>query len=192
MEKHAEDARRKAMVIDIDMLVPKDHLLRKSEKVMDYDWLYERLNPLYNDKVGRPGTDPVVLIKMVLIQHLFGIPSLRGTMAEIQVNIAYRWFLGYALSDELPHFSTVSYNFGHRYSDQTVEHVFEWILTEASRVGCLSPEAVYIDSTHIKANANINRKIKKQVPVAAARYKEELFLEIALLRTLTVCDTIQR
>lgn len=63
MEKHAEDARRKAMVIDIDMLVPKDHLLRKIEKVMDYDWLYERLNPLYNDKVGRPGTDPVVLIK---------------------------------------------------------------------------------------------------------------------------------
>ena len=62
MEKHAEDARRKAMVIDIDMLVPKDHLLRKIEKVMDYDWLYERLNPLYNDKVGRPGTDPVVLI----------------------------------------------------------------------------------------------------------------------------------
>ena len=61
MEKHAEDARRKAMVIDIDMLVPKDHLLRKIEKVMDYDWLYERLNPLYNDKVGRPGTDPVVL-----------------------------------------------------------------------------------------------------------------------------------
>jgi hypothetical protein len=32
-----EDARRKAMVIDIDMLVPKDHLLRKIEKVMDYD-----------------------------------------------------------------------------------------------------------------------------------------------------------
>ena len=63
MEKHAEDARRKAMVIDIDMLVPKDHLLRKIEKVMDYDWLYERLTPLYNDKVGRPGTDPVVLIK---------------------------------------------------------------------------------------------------------------------------------
>ncbi len=62
MEKHAEDARRKAMVIDIDMLVPKDHLLRKIEKVMDYDWLYERLNPLYNDKVGRPGTDPVVLL----------------------------------------------------------------------------------------------------------------------------------
>ena len=104
MEKHAEDARRKAMVIDIDMLVPKDHLLRKIEKVMDYDWLYERLNPLYNDKVGRPGTDPVVLIKMVLIQHLFGIPSLRQTWPECDVNVAYRWFLGYDLLEHIGYY----------------------------------------------------------------------------------------
>ena len=48
---------------------------------------------------GRPGTDPVVLIKMVLIQHLFGIPSLRQTHRDIQVNLAYRWFSGYSLLD---------------------------------------------------------------------------------------------
>ena len=46
---------------------------------MDYEWLYERLEPYYCHDNGRPGTDPVVLIKMVLIQHLFGIPSLRQT-----------------------------------------------------------------------------------------------------------------
>jgi hypothetical protein len=33
--------------------------------------LYERLHPYYCHDNGRPGTDPVVLIKMVLIQHLF-------------------------------------------------------------------------------------------------------------------------
>ncbi len=33
----------------------KDHLLRKIEKVMDYDWLYERLNPYYCHTNGRPG-----------------------------------------------------------------------------------------------------------------------------------------
>ena len=60
MEKHAEDARRKAMVIDIDMLVPKDHLLRKIEKVMDYDWLYERLNPLCQIAFG---IIPINLVK---------------------------------------------------------------------------------------------------------------------------------
>ena len=75
MEGWRKDARREAVIVDLDALVPKDHLLRKIERVMNY----ERLSPYYCHDNGRPGTDPVVLIKMVLIQHLFGIPSLRQT-----------------------------------------------------------------------------------------------------------------
>ena len=55
MEK---DARKEAMVVDIDMLVPKTHLLRKIEKVMDYDWLYEKLEPYYcHDNCPHPRID---------------------------------------------------------------------------------------------------------------------------------------
>ena len=73
MEGWRKDARHEPIIVDLDALVPKGHLLRKIEKVMDYEWLYERLHPYYCHDNGRPGTDPVVLIKMVLIQHLFGI-----------------------------------------------------------------------------------------------------------------------
>ena len=79
MEQRRKDARREVAITDIEGLVPEDHLLRKIEKVMYYEWLYERLEPYYCHDNGRPGTDPVVLIKMVLIQHLFGIASLRQT-----------------------------------------------------------------------------------------------------------------
>jgi len=71
MEDWRKDARHEPIIVDLEALVPKDHLLRKIEKVMDYEWLYERLDPYYCHDNGRPGTDPVVLIKMVLIQHLF-------------------------------------------------------------------------------------------------------------------------
>ena len=54
-------------MVDVDALVPKDHLLRKIENVMDYEWLYARLSPYYCADNGRPGADPVVLIKMVLL-----------------------------------------------------------------------------------------------------------------------------
>ena len=74
MEQWRKDARREAVITDLEALVPSGHLLRKIEKVMDYEWLYERLDPYYCHDNGRPGTDPVVLIKMVLIQHLFGSP----------------------------------------------------------------------------------------------------------------------
>ena len=113
--------------------MPKEHLLRKIERVMDYEWLYERLDPYSCHDNGRPGTDPVVLVKMVLIQHLFGIPSLRQTYREIQVNNAYRWFLGYGLLDNIPHFATVSYAFCQRFPDELTSEIFEQMLINSLR-----------------------------------------------------------
>ena len=93
----------------IDQLVPKEHLLRKIDTAVDFTRLYEMVEPLYCEDNGRPSIDPVVLFKMVLIQHLYGLPSLRQTAEEVSANICYRWFLGYTLQEETPHFSTVSY-----------------------------------------------------------------------------------
>ena len=53
------DGRRDVVMTDVEALVPKDHLLRKIEAVMDYEWLYERLSPYYCEDNGRPGIDPV-------------------------------------------------------------------------------------------------------------------------------------
>lgn len=108
-------------IVGIDSLVPKEHLLRKIDKAVDFNRLYEKVEPLYCEDNGRPSIDPVVLFKMVLIQHLYGLPSLRRTAEEVSLNIAYRWFLGYTLQDETPHFSTVSYNFRHRFTEETVD-----------------------------------------------------------------------
>ena len=90
MEERRKDARREPVIVDLEALVPEDHLLRKIERVMDYEWQYALLSPYYCHDNGRPGIDPVVLIKMVLIQHLFGIASLRQTYREIQVSFAGR------------------------------------------------------------------------------------------------------
>ena len=143
MEGWKKDARREPVITDLDALVPSDHILRKIEKVMDYEWLYERLSPYYCHDNGRPGTDPVVLIKMVLIQHLFGIPSLRQTHREIQVNLAYRWFLGYGLLDEIPHFATVSYAFCKRFPEELSNEIFEYILNKALNNRMVDPSAIF-------------------------------------------------
>ena len=145
-------------IVGIDRLVPQDHLLRKIDRAVDFNRLYEMVEPLYCEDNGRPSIDPVVLFKMVLIQHLYGLPSLRRTAEEVSLNNAYRWFLGYSLQEETPHFSTVSYNFRHRFTEETVDQVFRWILEEVAQAGYLSPKAVFIDGTHIKANANTKKQ----------------------------------
>ena len=59
MDALKQDSRRDVVMVDIDTLMPENHLLRKIERVMDYDWLYQRLSPYYCHDIGRNGTDPV-------------------------------------------------------------------------------------------------------------------------------------
>ena len=99
-------------------------------------------------------------------------------MKDAEVNVAYRWFLGYTMSQPLPHFATISYAFCHRFTAEVIEGVFRWVLEEVARAGYLSPEVVFVDGTHIKANANLKKHVQKQIPVAAKRYQEQLDEEI--------------
>ena len=162
----------------IDQLVPKEHLLRKIEAAVDFTQLYEIVEPLYCENNGRPSIDPVVLFKILLIQHLYGLLSLRRTWMEVSLNVAYRWFPDYTLQEEIPLFSTISYNFRHRFTEETVNQVFAWILEQIANAGYLSPTAVFIDGTHIKANANTKKQVKEQIPTAARRYAKELMEEV--------------
>ena len=177
LEKYKKDREQLEMVCT-EMLVPQDHLLRKIDSAVDFEKIYEFVEELYCSDNGRPSIDPVVLVKMVLIQHLYGLPSLRRTASEVSENVSYRWFLGYSLNESMPHFSTISYNFRHRFTSETIDKIFEWILDEAAEAGYLKPEAVFIDGTHIKANANTKKKIKEEVPIAAKRYAAELMEEV--------------
>ncbi|TWN36898.1 hypothetical protein CHCC14525_3943 [Bacillus licheniformis] len=49
---------------------------------MDFSFIYEKVAPLYSSK-ARPSIDPVVLIKMVLIQYVFGHRSMRETIERV-------------------------------------------------------------------------------------------------------------
>ena len=114
-------------MVNTESLEPLGHLLRQVEAAVDFEKLYKIVEPLYSENEGRRSIAPVVLFKQVLLQHLDGNASLRGTLCRAQTDIAYRWFLRYTLSEELPHFSTVSYNFLHRFTEETIEAVFRWI-----------------------------------------------------------------
>ena len=74
---------------------------------------------------------------------------------EVSANICCRWFPDCAPREETPHFSTVSCNFRHRFTEETVDQVFAWSLSEVAEAGYLSPKAVFIDGTHITARRTV-------------------------------------
>ena len=81
-------------IVSLENMVPEDHLLRKIDGAIDFKKIYEFVEDLYCEDNGRPSIDPVELFKNVLIQHIYGIPSLRRTLEEGSMNLAYRWFIG--------------------------------------------------------------------------------------------------
>ena len=176
-EKRNFNTRNDGEIVSLDDLVPKFHLLRKIDKSIDWRKIYPIVEGKYS-KIGRPSVDPVVLVKMVLLQHIYGIRSLRQTVAEIEVNVAYRWFIGYGLTEKIPHFSTVSYNFLHRFDSEMFEEIFTLVLNEGIDSGYVKPEVIFVDSTHIKANANRKKQMKVHVPAAVKTYEEQLHKEI--------------
>ena len=166
-------------VVCLEDLVPEDHLLRKVSRVLTFDFIYDLVKERYSETNGRSSIDPVVLVKMVLIQYLFGIRSMRQTVREIEVNVAYRWFLGLGLTEALPHFTTFGKNYKMRFEGSGLfEAIFERILLQCYERGLVQDGIVYVDATHIKASANRHKRVKVQVAKEAAAHAQELRAEI--------------
>lgn len=164
----------------LEDLVPKDHLVRQLQKAIDFSFIYEEVSGLYKEeKWGKPGIDPVSLFKIVFIQYIFGIPSMRQTIREIEVNTAYRWFIGYTLTDSIPHFSTFGKNYSRRFKDTDIfERIFARILKEAASQGFVDASAIFIDATHIKARANKNKATNEIIEKQTRSYQAQLEEEI--------------
>lgn len=179
MTKDADKKREQIQMFCMDDMVPKDHTLRLIDKAIDWRFIYDLVEDKYCSDNGRPSMDPVMLIKIPFIQYLYGIKSMRQTMKEIEVNVAYRWFLGLDMLDPVPHFSTFGKNYTRRFKDTDLfEQIFTKILEDCMKFHLIDTSTIFVDATHVKACAN-SKKMRKRVAVEQALwYEEELKKEI--------------
>ncbi len=177
MTQNADKKREQLQMFCMDDLVPENHLLRVIDKAIDWTFIYDLVEDKYSPGFGRPSMDPVILIKIPFIQYLYGIRSMRQTIREIEVNVAYRWFLGLEMLDPVPHFSTFGKNYSRRFKDTDLfEQIFEHILNECYKYRLVDPTEVFVDATHVKARAN-NKKMRKRIAHQEAKFYEELLKE---------------
>ena len=115
--------------LSIEELVPQDHLLRKIDRFIDFNFIYEKVKEYYCPDNGRPALDPVMLFKMIFIGYLYGIRSERQLEQEVRGNVYYRWFLGLGLTDAVPDHTTISYNRHKRFKGTGIfQEVFDEII----------------------------------------------------------------
>jgi transposase len=95
------------IAVSLEDLVPKDHFYRHLEATLDLDFVRGYVQELCADR-GRPSIDPVVFFKLQLIMFFEGIRSERKLIETASLNLAHRWYLGYALDEELPDHSSLT------------------------------------------------------------------------------------
>jgi len=171
MLKIPTPAQQHLEMVTLEMLVPQDHLLRKIDATVDFEFIREQVAHLYCADNGRPALDPVVMFKLLFVGYLFGVRSERQLMREVQVNVAYRWFAGFRLTDKVPDASTFSQHRRRRFTDPTVyQGIFDAIVRQAIGHGLVGGRVLYTDSTHLKANANKKKFDTVQVEQTPSAY----------------------
>jgi len=174
MFKPKRESQNEAEFVFIEDLVPEDHLLRKVDKYIDFSFIGEKVRPFYSESNGRP-SDPIMLFKMMFIGYFYGIRSERQLEREVQMNVAYRWFLGLKLNDQVPDHSTISWNRRKRFKDTNIfQEVFDEIVLLAMNHKMVGGRVLFTDSTHLKANANKHKFTREEVAIETREYIEEL------------------
>ena len=170
-----QNRQRKMEYVVIEDLMPKEHLLRKIDKYIDFSFINEICRPYYCEDNGRPAIEPEIMFKMLFLGYLYGVRSETRLVEEVKVNIAYRWFLGYALEDKIPDASVIWQNRIRRFNGTDVpQQIFNEILKQAISHNLVGGKVLYSDSTHLKANANKNKFIEETVKVESQDYINDL------------------
>jgi transposase len=152
MQGKKEEQQKLFYTIGLDRLVPLDHPVRRIKEVLDLQFLYQETRRFYSTE-GKPSIDPVVLFKLYLLGYLFGIQSERRLFREVQVNLAYRRYLGYDLDEPIPDHSIMSKS-RQRFSAEVFERLFKHVVQLCREKGLISGDYYFLDSSIIRADAS--------------------------------------
>jgi len=97
--------------VRLEDLVPDNHILRRINAAVDFDFIRDLVADTYDQKAvrGRPPWDPVVLFKMMLLGFLFDLSDHRLEQ-EVGMHAGYRWFLDLDFEDPVPDRTTLIRN----------------------------------------------------------------------------------
>lgn len=155
-----------AMVfVDMETMIPENHLLRKIDRIISFDFIYEILAPYY-PATGRPSIDPVSMFKMLLVGYLYGIKSERRLEEEVRLNIAYRWFCGFELCDTIPDHPTFSKTRTRKWQQSNLfQKVFQEILKQCILSGLVDGETMVADGSYLPANVSRESWVDVEIEV---------------------------
>jgi transposase len=147
------------IAVSLDDLVPRGHFYRHLEARLDLAFVRDWVRELYADR-GRPGIDPVVFFKLQLVMFFEGIRSERKLVEAASLNLAHRWYLGYALDEPLPDHSSLT-RIRQRLGINTFQRFFEQVVDLCQDADLVWGRELYFDATKVEANAALDSLVPR-------------------------------
>lgn len=154
----SKDRHFKTCTVSLEALVPEDNFYRRVEARLDLGFVRDLVQDHYAQRMGRPSIDPVVFFKLQLIMFFEGIRSERQLMEMVNLNLAYRWYIGYDLDEKVPHHSSLS-KIRDRYGLKVFQQFFEHIVGLCVEAGLVWGKELYFDGTKVRADAAIDKMV---------------------------------
>jgi transposase len=166
--------------LTLEDLVPPDSFYRHLDRSLDLGFVRDLVRDAYAD-IGRPSIDPVVFFKLHLIMFFEGIRSERKLIETASLNLAHRWYVGYALDEDLPDHSSLTH-IRQRLGVELFQRFFEKIVDLCQEAGLIWGRELYFDATKVEANAALESLVPRFFH-EAKNHVAELFADDALTDT---------
>jgi transposase len=147
------------IAVSLEDLVPRDHFYRHLEAKLDLSFVRDWTRELYAER-GRPSIDPVVFFKLQLVMFFEGIRSERQLIATASLNLAHRWYLGYALDEALPDHSSLT-RIRQRLGIDIFQRFFEQVIDLCQEAGLVWGQELYFDATRVRADADTDSLVPR-------------------------------
>lgn len=137
--------------------------------------------PAYADasRGGRPGIDPAVYFKMLMIGFFENLPSERAIASRCADSLSLRAFLGYGIEEATPDHSSLSV-IRSRLGAAIYQAALELVLRGLREHGLLKGRHLGIDSSVIEANASLRELVDRNTEVHYWDYVKRLAAEAGI------------
>ena len=155
--------------------IPKNHTLKLINDAIDLNFVTKLLEQSYSKYHGRPAKDPELMIRLLILQHLYNLSDVR-VIEEASLNLAYMCFLGINPDEDLPDPSLLAKFRVHRLQDIALDEIIVEVVRQCVAKGIIKDSAISIDATHTEANtfkATPERVMKRLASKIFKAYEKE-------------------
>ncbi len=157
--------------------IPENHILKTINKSIDLKFVNKLLESSYCKYYGRPAKEPEMMLRIQILKYLYNLSD-EQLVQDLNVNLAYKWFIGLNPEDPLPEISLLTKFRTQRLKDISMDVIITEIVRQCVEKGIIqSCNGIVIDTTHIEANTmkKVPERIMKQLArnIFKARGQEE-------------------